>query len=327
MVYIYVLKCEQNKYYVGKTNNPNVRLESHGTTEGSAWTKKYKPIKVMELIKNCDDYDEDKYTKIYMDRYGIDNVRGGSFVSMKLDDNTINHLTKMSNGTNDRCFKCGKSGHFARDCKIKKEEEEEEVEEFIPANKFLGPRKGLVFKSGSLGLGYYSDNKYQTEHKKIVLSDNEDESEEEFIPANKFLGPRKGLVFKSGSLGLGYYSDNKYQTEHEKIVVSNNEDESEEEVEEIWGCSYCDKEFTSKKGAIFHENVYCKKKYRSQEIAQESNQETDYESYEETDEETDEESDYQDNYKSSKTCYKCGRKGHYANNCYASRHVKGYYLN
>jgi hypothetical protein len=242
MVYIYVLKCQQNKYYVGKTNNPNVRLESHGTSEGSAWTKKYKPVKVLELIKNCDDYDEDKYTKIYMDRYGIDNVRGGSFVSMKLDDNDINHLTKMSNGTNNRCFKCGKSGHFARDCKIKKEEEVEV---------------------------------------------------EEFIPANKFSGPRKGLVFKSGSLGLGYYSDNKYQTEHEKIVVSDNEDDEEEELEEIWCCSYCDKEFTSKKGAIFHENVYCKKKYRSQEIAEESNQETDYESYEETDEESYEETDYE----------------------------------
>ena len=26
------------------------------------------------------------------------------------------------------------------------------------------------------------------------------------------------------------------------------------------------------------------------------------------------------------TCYRCGRKGHFADNCYASKHVKGYYL-
>ena len=206
MVYIYVLKCQQNKYYVGKTNNPNVRLESHGTAEGSAWTKKYKPIKVLELIKHCDDYDEDKYTKIYMDKYGIENVRGGSFVEMKLDDSTISHLTKMSNGTNDRCFKCGMAGHFARDCSQESEDEEEEYEE-------------------------------------------------------------------------------------------------------IWVCSYCDKEFTSKKGAIFHENVYCKKKYRCQEIDDESESE---------EQEIDDESESEEFYQNKKNCYRCGRSGHYANNCYAS---------
>jgi hypothetical protein len=27
------------------------------------------------------------------------------------------------------------------------------------------------------------------------------------------------------------------------------------------------------------------------------------------------------------TCFRCGRKGHYATNCYAKSHVKGYYLN
>ena len=152
MVYIYVLKCQQNKYYVGKTNNPNVRLESHGTAEGSAWTKKYKPIKVLELIKHCDDYDEDKYTKIYMDKYGIENVRGGSFVEMKLDDSTISHLTKMSNGTNDRCFKCGMAGHFARDCSQESEDEEEEEETELDdfKNNFIKRCKKLADKNGNM---------------------------------------------------------------------------------------------------------------------------------------------------------------------------------
>jgi len=80
MVYIYVLKLQENKYYVGKTNNPSVRIENHLNGNGSSWTKIYKPLKVVDMIPNCDDYDEDKYTQIYMDKYGIDNVRGGSFV-------------------------------------------------------------------------------------------------------------------------------------------------------------------------------------------------------------------------------------------------------
>ena len=75
----------------------------------------YKPEKLLEIIDG-DDYDEDKYTKMYMDKYGIDNVRGGSYTSIILDKETKNHLVKNSNSTNDRCFKCGKEGHFASNC-------------------------------------------------------------------------------------------------------------------------------------------------------------------------------------------------------------------
>jgi hypothetical protein len=92
MVFIYALQLEQGKYYVGKTNNPEIRLESHFISNGSEWTKKYKPVKVLEVIPNCNDYDEDKYTRIYMDKYGIENVRGGSFVSVKLEKSTIDIL-------------------------------------------------------------------------------------------------------------------------------------------------------------------------------------------------------------------------------------------
>lgn len=116
MVFIYVLELEKGKYYVGKTNNPEFRLERHFNLYGSEWTKLYKPLRVLEIKPNCDDYDEDKITRQYMDKYGINNVRGGSFVSVILDSSIINILTQMSNGTNDRCFYCGKNGHFAKNC-------------------------------------------------------------------------------------------------------------------------------------------------------------------------------------------------------------------
>jgi len=96
MVFIYILELENKKYYVGKTTNPDFRLEQHFNSFGSQWTKKYKPIKILELKPNCDDYDEDKYTKMYMDKYGINNVRGGSYVQIKLDKVTIENLEKMN---------------------------------------------------------------------------------------------------------------------------------------------------------------------------------------------------------------------------------------
>lgn len=94
MVYIYILKLQQDKYYVGKTKYPNFRINEHFNSEATEWTRLYRPIQIIKIIPNCDDYDEDKYTKIYMDRYGIDNVRGGSFVSIVLDSQTIKLLSK-----------------------------------------------------------------------------------------------------------------------------------------------------------------------------------------------------------------------------------------
>ena len=128
MVYIYVLKLQKEKYYIGKTSNPKFRLDNHFNCNGSAWTKKYKPIKVKELIPNCDDYDEDKYTRKYMDKYGIDNVRGGSFIQIELDKSTKDSLEKMNRGTNNKCFKCGGNDHFIKDCEEERESESEDEE-------------------------------------------------------------------------------------------------------------------------------------------------------------------------------------------------------
>jgi predicted GIY-YIG superfamily endonuclease len=55
---IYILKLEDNKYYVGKTKNINKRILEHFSNNGSEWTKKYKPIEIIDTFKSNDVFDE-----------------------------------------------------------------------------------------------------------------------------------------------------------------------------------------------------------------------------------------------------------------------------
>ena len=123
MVLIYILKLCMDKWYIGKANDnhPEHRLEDHFKNNGSGFTKQYPPIQVFKVIPHSDHFDEDKITLQYMAIYGIDNVRGGSFCEIILDQKTKDIITKMLQTSCDLCFGCGKRGHFLNKCPIKKQ--------------------------------------------------------------------------------------------------------------------------------------------------------------------------------------------------------------
>ena len=119
MVYIYILQLEQGKYFIGGTHNPQFSLHKHFDPTGSEWTVTYPPISVLIMITDCDEYDEDKYVRKYMDQYGIDNVRGGSFCEEVLPESSIAILGKMKNTCDNICSNCKQIGHYSEYCTTK----------------------------------------------------------------------------------------------------------------------------------------------------------------------------------------------------------------
>jgi predicted GIY-YIG superfamily endonuclease len=89
---VYVLELEQGKYYVGISSNLNLRLYQHFNGGSCVFTRKYKAIRVVEILAGNEET-ENKKTEEYIARYGYFNVSGGKYVYRKKRI-TINHHIK-----------------------------------------------------------------------------------------------------------------------------------------------------------------------------------------------------------------------------------------
>jgi len=82
---VYVLECENDKYYVGSTGHRRQRYRQHFDEKrgGSTWTRMHKPIRVVKEYKRIPIRYlmgmESQITSEYMVKYGVNNVRGASF--------------------------------------------------------------------------------------------------------------------------------------------------------------------------------------------------------------------------------------------------------
>jgi hypothetical protein len=124
MFFLYILKLTNNKYYIGKSRNKRTlenRLRNHFNRGGAVWTKRHKPLEVIAIQNIIDEkYMEDRKVFEYMNLYGIENVRGGSFCKVKLSNEETSILKRIINTEEDTCFICNSADHMSAECNQKK---------------------------------------------------------------------------------------------------------------------------------------------------------------------------------------------------------------
>ena len=119
LIFVYVLKCSNGKYYVGRTTRLAARFSEHWNGEGAEWTKLYPPIRVERVIETHSTYEEGNYVKEYMHMHGIDNVRGGPYVTATLTKDQIHLINKEIREAKNLCMICGSAKHFCNQCPSK----------------------------------------------------------------------------------------------------------------------------------------------------------------------------------------------------------------
>lgn len=129
-IYIYVIRQECGKYFIGKTNTPNItitEIQELAKKQNQKWILIYRPVIIHELIHSLDAWDEDKITLKYMDKFGIDNVRGGSFNMISLSLEELTTIRAMIASAKGECQICKSIGHSKPNCPMLSEFPDYEV--------------------------------------------------------------------------------------------------------------------------------------------------------------------------------------------------------
>ena len=114
MEYIYILECQKNKYFIGKTYNIQIEYNEHLDGSFCEITREYKPLSIHCILDNND---INIIIAKYIIKYGKENIY---FINEDyIDKKIIKKIIKLKN--ND-CI-CGKSEHWITDCILNTKDE------------------------------------------------------------------------------------------------------------------------------------------------------------------------------------------------------------
>jgi len=82
-VLVYVLELEGGNYYVGITQNLNIRYYQHCSGFGSKWTRLHKPVRIVSAEPGGE-AKEREVTLEMMKEHGWDKVRGGPWCKIDM---------------------------------------------------------------------------------------------------------------------------------------------------------------------------------------------------------------------------------------------------
>ena len=91
MEHIYVLECDGNNYFVGKTNDICKTFNEH-VSKRCHLTKSYNSLKMVEIVPVYSMFDEQSKTLEYMVTHGHHKVRGGPYNTAVLTKEQINSI-------------------------------------------------------------------------------------------------------------------------------------------------------------------------------------------------------------------------------------------
>jgi hypothetical protein len=115
---VYVIRLDNNKFYVGESINPNKRIKDHFNGRGSAWTKINKPLRSIDpLTPSQGHLWELTETLRQMNIHGMDNVRGSLFTNPNPFTTSERVMAaQLYCELNSYCRRCGEPNHFMSQC-------------------------------------------------------------------------------------------------------------------------------------------------------------------------------------------------------------------
>ena len=109
-----------------------------------------------------------------MNEYGIENVRGGAFCKINLEESSLKTIITMLCNSGNKCLNCGKSNHFIKQCPNMNKDTRKLFEEF-----------GAMIMNFVYSLAYTNDKNDSKNEKQKLLSPKTNTNKKEKEKCNR----------------------------------------------------------------------------------------------------------------------------------------------